>query len=73
MDYDLIVYTAQELSDAEKAKVQSRLAGMYLLDNCVFLVDASLIGGMKLVFRDRIEDYSVKGKLASIRKQLIND
>lgn len=36
MDYDLIVYTAAELSDAEKAKVQSRLAGMYLLDNCVF-------------------------------------
>lgn len=53
--------------------MQSRLAGMYLLDNCIFLVDASLIGGMKLVFRDRIEDYSVKGKLASIRKQLIND
>lgn len=70
MSFELIVYTAMPLADEQRQQLEQRLIKKYQLSGVAFSVDSSLIGGMKLVFRDHIQDYSVAAKLRGIKKHL---
>ena len=70
MDNDLIVYTAVPVDDAEKRRLQEFFKVKYGAGSVAFSVKADLIGGMRLVFRDRIEDYSLAGRLGSLKQRL---
>lgn len=67
MDNDLIVYTAVPVDDAEKLRLQEFFKDKYGAGSVAFGVKPDLIGGMRLVFRDRIEDYSLAGRLGSLK------
>ena len=73
MRFDLIVYTAQPLDDSTRNELKQKLIKKYQVDGIAFSEDKSLIGGMKLVFRDYIQDFSVAAKLRSIKKHLTNE
>ena len=51
----------------------AELIKKYQVDGIAFCEDKSLIGGMKLVFRDHIQDFSVAAKLRSIKKHLTSE
>ena len=70
MDNDLIVYTAVPVDDAEKLRLQEFFKDKYGAGSVAFGVKPDLIGGMRLVFRDRIEDYSLAGRLGSLKQRL---
>lgn len=70
MSFELIVYTAMPLTAEQQLSLEARLKEKYQVDGAAFSVDKSLIGGMKLVFRDHIQDYSVAAKLRGIKKHL---
>lgn len=73
MNFELIVYTAMALEPQQQQKLQLELQEKYQTEGVIFLVDPSLIGGMKLVFRDRIEDYSLQAKLRAMKKHLTSE
>ena len=73
MNFELIVYTAVALEPQQQQKLQLELQEKYQTEGVIFLVDPSLIGGMKLVFRDRIEDYSLQAKLRAMKKHLTSE
>ena len=73
MNFELIVYTAMALEPQQQQKLQLELQEKYHTEGVIFLVDPSLIGGMKLVFRDRIEDYSLQAKLRAMKKHLTSE
>ena len=73
MNFELIVYTAMALEPQQQLKLQLELQEKYQTEGVIFLVDPSLIGGMKLVFRDRIEDYSLQAKLRAMKKHLTSE
>ena len=73
MNFELIVYTAMALEPQQQQKLQLELQEKYQPEGVIFLVDPSLIGGMKLVFRDRIEDYSLQAKLRAMKKHLTSE
>ena len=73
MNFELIVYTAMALEPQQQQKLQLDLQEKYQTEGVIFLVDPSLIGGMKLVFRDRIEDYSLQAKLRAMKKHLTSE
>mgnify|MGYP001851891102 FL=1 len=70
MDNDLIVYTAVPVDDAEKLRLQEFFKDKYGAGSVAFGVKPDLIGGMRLVFRDRIEDYSLAGRLGSLKQRI---
>lgn len=67
------VTTAQELSAAQKSAVESRLleTSGYREMEMYFNTDASLIGGMVIRIGDRVVDSSIRTKLDSLTKQLL--
>ena len=73
MNFELIVYTAMALEPQQQQKLQLEMQEKYQTEGVIFLVDPSLIGGMKLVFRDRIEDYSLQAKLRAMKKHLTSE
>lgn len=73
MNFELIVYTAMALEPQQQQRLQLELQEKYQTEGVIFLVDPSLIGGMKLVFRDRIEDYSLQAKLRAMKKHLTSE
>ena len=73
MNFELIVYTAMALEPQQQQKLQLELQEKYQTEGVIFLVEPSLIGGMKLVFRDRIEDYSLQAKLRAMKKHLTSE
>ncbi|MDD6204374.1 MAG: F0F1 ATP synthase subunit delta [Firmicutes bacterium] len=73
MNFELIVYTAVALEPQQQQRLQLELQEKYQTEGVIFLVDPSLIGGMKLVFRDRIEDYSLQAKLRAMKKHLTSE
>ena len=73
MNFELIVYTAMALEPQQQQKLQLELQEKYQTEGVIYLVDPSLIGGMKLVFRDRIEDYSLQAKLRAMKKHLTSE
>lgn len=70
MDNDIIVYTAVPVDQAERQRLQEFFKDKYGAQNIAFGVQPELIGGMRLVFRDRIEDYSLAGRLKSLKQSL---
>ena len=71
MDNDIIVYTAIPVDQAERQRLQEFFKDKYGAQSVAFGVQPELIGGMRLVFRDRIEDYSLAGRLRSLKQSLI--
>ena len=67
------VSTAVELSEAQKAQVESRLleTTAYKSFEMSYRVDPSLIGGMVIRIGDRVVDSSIKNRLNDLRKQLL--
>lgn len=67
------VTTAQELSPAQKSAVKARLleTSGYKEMEMYFHTDASLIGGMVIRIGDRVVDSSIRTKLDSLTKQLL--
>lgn len=67
------VTTALELSDSQKSAVESKLleTSGYKEMEMYFSTDASLIGGMVIRIGDRVVDSSIRTKLDSLTKQLL--
>jgi len=68
------VTTAVELTDAQKAGVQSRLLATtsYRTMDMHYSVEPALIGGMVIRINDRVVDSSIRTKLNELTKQLLN-
>jgi len=69
---DGVVKTAFALEPEEKAALETRMAE--LLGSPVHLterLDASLIAGITVEIGGRVMDYSLKGKLALLRRELM--
>lgn len=67
------VTTAQELSNSQRAAVEARLleTSGYREMEMHYNTDASLIGGMVIRIGDRVVDSSIRTKLDSLTKQLL--
>ena len=67
------VTTAQELSNSQKSAVEARLleTSGYREMEMHFNTDSSLIGGMVIRIGDRVVDSSIRTKLDSLTKQLL--
>jgi len=67
------VTTAVELTDAQKSAVEARLleTTVYRTMEMHYAVDAGLIGGMVVRINDRVVDSSIRTKLDSLKKQLL--
>ncbi|WP_099159402.1 F0F1 ATP synthase subunit delta [Virgibacillus ndiopensis] len=71
---DALVYSVRELSDAEKAELESTFAKRFnktaiKLEN---VVDPSIIGGVKIRMGNTIYDGSISGKLKRIERNIVN-
>ncbi len=68
------VTTPMELSAEEKKKVEERLlqTTSYKSMNMNYMIDESLIGGMRIKIGDRVVDSSVSTKIAKLKQSLIN-
>lgn len=68
------VTTPMELSAEEKKKVEERLlqTTSYKSMNMNYVIDESLIGGMRIKIGDRVVDSSVSTKIAKLKQSLIN-
>lgn len=73
MSCELIVYTAAALSEDTARHLEEELSRRFGVSGIMFITDSALIGGMKLAFRDRIEDYSVQAKLRAIKAFLTTE
>ena len=73
MSCELIVYTAAALSEDTARHLEEELSRRFGVSCIMFITDPALIGGMKLAFRDRIEDYSVQEKLRAIKAFLTKE
>ncbi|HOQ00313.1 MAG TPA: F0F1 ATP synthase subunit delta [Acetivibrio clariflavus] len=69
---NLKIISAVPLDDLQIEKIKEKYAGIYKKDkvNAVVNIDRSLIGGIKVQIGDRVEDYSVKSRLDSLKKLL---
>lgn len=70
MDYDLEICTAIALTGAEEARIIDKLHRRHAFTTWRFLVDPSLLGGVKLVFKDRIVDNTLKNQLERVHAHL---
>ncbi|MDR2107041.1 MAG: ATP synthase F1 subunit delta [Holosporaceae bacterium] len=60
---------AEALSKSEEKRLKVSLRGVFGGEiECITDVDPSLIGGMKIQFHSKILDYSVKSRLARLRR-----
>ncbi len=68
------VTTPMELSAEEKKKVEERLlqTTSYKSMNMNYVIDESLIGGMRIKIGDRVVDSSVSTKIAKLKQSLMN-
>ncbi|WP_188456668.1 F0F1 ATP synthase subunit delta [Virgibacillus oceani] len=71
---EALVYSVRELSDAEKAELESTFAKRFnktalKLEN---VVDPSIIGGVKIRMGNTIYDGSISGKLKRIERNIVN-
>lgn len=68
------VTTAVELTEEQKAGVQSKLleTTAYRTMELHYSVDPALIGGMVIRINDRVMDSSIRTKLNDLTKQLLN-
>ncbi|TCK87903.1 F-type H+-transporting ATPase subunit delta [Natranaerovirga hydrolytica] len=67
------ISSAKNLSDAQKEKVEQRLKELTQKSiEPVYVVESSLIGGLKIRIGDRIVDNSIKGKIDLMAKELRN-
>ncbi len=68
------VTTPMELNAEEKKKVEERLlqTTSYKSMNMNYVIDESLIGGMRIKIGDRVVDSSVSTKIAKLKQSLMN-
>lgn len=67
------VFSASELSDTWKKKVEERLLATTRYDKMeiTYRIDESLIGGLIIRIGDRVVDNSIKSKLMALKSQLL--
>jgi F-type H+-transporting ATPase subunit delta len=73
-DSNVVVTSAQELSAAEKERLQAKLAAEHSGDQELrirYEVDANLLGGLRIQVGDRVMDYSVATRLDALRATLV--
>ena len=71
--YFVVITTARQLSTAWQTKITELIKQKYEISNieAVFLVDESLIGGLKIEFPDGVLDSSVRGKLNKLIENIV--
>ena len=69
---NLKISSAVQLDELQINKIEEKYAKMYKKDkvSTVVQIDRSLIGGIKVQIGDRIEDYSLKSRLDSLKNLL---
>lgn len=73
-EHQVVVTSAQELSAAEKEKLQAKLVAEYGNGQEMktrYEVDPDLLGGLRIQVGDRILDYSVSSRLDALRAKLV--
>ena len=67
------VTTAVPLTDEERGQVEEKLAARFGIGlDFEFVVDESILGGLRVHVGDEIIDSSVAGKLAALRENLVS-
>jgi F0F1-type ATP synthase delta subunit len=66
--YCAYIYVPRELSNKEKEKAKKLIANLTGGEANVFSfkVDTSLLDGMKIIYNDRVWDYSLSGQIRNI-------
>ena len=69
---NLKISSAVQLDELQIKKIEEKYAKIHKNDmvNTVVQIDKSLIGGIKVQIGDRVEDYSVKSRLDSLKNLL---
>ncbi|MBL8992249.1 MAG: ATP synthase F1 subunit delta [Spirochaetia bacterium] len=68
----VLVLTAVEFSDAEKAKLQTSLDKKFKLACSIeYRLDKSLVGGFQVIRQNRVWDHSLKTQLERVKQKLI--
>jgi len=69
---NLKIISAVPLDELQVKKIEKKYSEIYKKDkvSSVVHIDKSLIGGIKVQIGDRLEDYSVKSRLESLKKLL---
>lgn len=72
---NLKIISAVKLDDLQVDKIIEKYKKIYKKDlvNAVLQIDESLIGGIKVQIEDRVEDFSLKTRLDSLKSLLIQE
>ncbi|OPZ91358.1 MAG: ATP synthase subunit delta [Firmicutes bacterium ADurb.Bin419] len=71
----LKIISAVQLDEQQVEKIREKYSKTYKKGkvSAILQIDKSLIGGIKVQIGDRVEDYSIKSRLDSLRSLLIQD
>jgi F-type H+-transporting ATPase subunit delta len=71
--YFVTVTTARQLNDSQQSKISESIKSKYQIGaiETIFLVDESLIGGVRIEFPDGVLDASVRGKLNKLIENIV--
>jgi len=71
--YFAVITTAKELSSSEQQKIADSIKNKYNIGTieALFLVDESLVGGIKVEFPDGVLDATVRGKLNKLIENIV--
>ena len=71
--YFVTVITARQLNDSQQSKISESIKSKYQIGaiETIFLVDESLIGGVRIEFPDGVLDASVRGKLNKLIENIV--
>lgn len=68
----VLVLTASDFSDAEKAKLQAALDHKFKLACQIeYRIDKSLVGGFQVIRQNRVWDHSLKTQLERVKQRLL--
>lgn len=72
---NLKISSAVQLDELQVEKIKEKYAKAYKSDrvSTILEIDKSLIGGIKVQIGDRVEDYSIKSRLDSLKSLLMQD
>ncbi len=69
---DVFVTSAVELNDAQRDKIRAEVKRITGFEASLReSIDASLIGGMRILIRDRLMDFTVKRRLGRMKNELL--
>lgn len=73
MGYDLRIQTAIPLTPGEQADIITRLHKAHKFTTHIFEVDPALLGGVRLVFGEKIIDSTLKNNLNRAHSYLVEE